>query len=273
MNRSVTAVAAVLLMGAGAALAAGDHAAAPMMASPQKPLTEDDLRNEANAPQRSESATSIIDRFKSGFGRSNPRIAVFWNRDFSEQVSDWASTRRIVVSGKGNLQGEVPDGKVQLDGNGSQAAQAEFRSAGASAKNSAPAFDLQAGFISQMGAAGVQVLDRTAIMRITDNALETGDFSRLSPDQARLEMRALGEHADYLLELSQVKSREFHIRVLDVRNGSVQTMLSSNGQPPESDKDRRWVATDHGFEKKKHKVTLADVGQELALQTLAKMAN
>jgi len=271
MNRPLTAVALSLLIGTGSALAAGDHAAAPMMASPQKPLTEDDLRNEANAPQRSESAESIIERFKSGFGRSNPRIAVFWNRDFSEQVSDWASTRRIVVSGKGHLQGEVPDGKVRLDGDGSQAAQAEFRSAGHSGK-SAPAFDLQAGFVSQMGAAGVRVLDRTAIMRITDNALEKGDFSRLSPDQARLEMRALGEHADYLLELSQVTGKEFHIRVLDISNGAVQTMLNSNGQPPESDKDRRWVATDHGFEKRKHRVTLADVGQELALQTLASMA-
>ena len=271
MNRPLTAVSLSLLIGTGSALAASDHAAAPMMASPQKPLTEDDLRNEANAPQRSESAETIIQRFKSGFGRSNPRIAVFWNRDFSEQVSDWASTRRIVVSGKGHLQGEVPDGKVQLDGSGSQAAQAEFRSAGHSGK-SAPAFDLQAGFVSQMGAAGVRVLDRTAIMRITDNALEAGDFSRLSPDQARLEMRALGEHADYLLELSQVTGKEFHIRVLDISNGAVQTMLNSNGQPPESDKDRRWVATDHGFEKRKHRVTLADVGQELALQTLASMA-
>jgi len=55
MNRPLTAVALSLLIGTGSALAAGDHAAAPMMASPQKPLTEDDLRNEADAPQRSES--------------------------------------------------------------------------------------------------------------------------------------------------------------------------------------------------------------------------
>ena len=53
-------------------------------------------------------------------------------------------------------------------------------------------------------------------MRITDNALETGEFSRLSPDQRRLEMRALGEHADMLLVFRELTSDQFQVEVLDV---------------------------------------------------------
>ncbi len=248
--------------------AANDHAAAPMKASPQKPLTGDDLRNEANASQRTESAEAIVQRFRNGKGSENPRMAIFWNRAFNDQVSDWASQRRVVVSGQGSLKGEIPDGDVSLEGQSKAAAQVETRSGRRSAPL-APAFDLQSGFVSQLTRAGVTVVDRDAIMRITDNALENGEFSRLSPDQARLEMRALDQHADYLMVLSQVSGNKFNIRILDVRDGSVQAMVSSNGVPPQTDDDRRWIATDGGFEKREQQVSLRDVGQELALQALA----
>lgn len=252
------------------AQAANDHAAAPMKASPRKPLTEDDLRGEANASRRTESAETIVQRFRNGKGKENPRIAVFWNRTFNDRVSDWASQRRVVVSGQGSLKGEIPDGDINLEGQSNTAAQVETRSGRRSAAM-APAFDLQSGFVSQLTRAGVSIVDRDAIMRITDNALEDGEFSRLSPDQARLEMRALDQHADYLMVLSQVSGNEFNIRVLDVDDGSVQAMVSSNGVPPETDEDRHWIATDGGFEKRERQVSLRDVGQELALQTLANL--
>jgi hypothetical protein len=258
----------VPLLAPGFALAAGQtHEAAPMMAPAQKPLTEDDLVNEANAPQRSESAKTILDRFTAGLGQTNPRIAIFWNRAFNDQVSDWASRRRVVISGTGSVRGEVPEGDLNLDGESRAAVQSETRS-GRSSGPAAPAFDLQGGFVSQLSRAGVRVVDRDAIMRITDNALEDGTFERLSPDQARLEMRALDQHADYLLVLSEVAADQFQIRVLNVKDGSVAALVSSNGMPPETEEDRRWVATDSGFEKRERRVSLKDVGQELALQTL-----
>lgn len=253
------------------AQAANDHAAAPMKASPQKPLTEDDLINEANASQRSESAERILQRFRQGMGRNNPRMAIFWNQEFNDQVSDWASRRRVVVSGEASLRGEVPEGDLNLDGNSRSAVQAETRPARRAAAT-APAFDLQSGFITQLTRAGVAVVDRDAIMRITDNSLEDGKFERLSPDQARLEMRALAQHTDYLMVLNQTSGNEFHIRILNVSDGSVRAMISSNGVPPETDEDRRWIATDSGFEKRERQVSMKDVGQELALQTLANLS-
>lgn len=269
MKRSLMAALLVSLLPM-ASQAANDHAPAPMKAPHQKPLTEQDLRTEANASQRTESAEAIIERFRAGLGNTNPRIAIFWNRAFNDQVSDWASQRRVVVSEQGSVHGRIPAGEVSLDGKANAAAQAETRSARRSAPM-APAFDLQAGLVAELARAGATIVDRDAIMRITDNALENGEFSRLSPDQARLEMRALSQHADYLMVLSQVAGNEFTIRVLNVSNGAIRAMVSSNGVPPATDADRRWMATDRGFEKRERQVSLRDVGQELALQTLAEL--
>ena len=144
---------------------------------------------------------------------------------------------------------------------------------GASDVPAGPAFELQRGLVSQMVEAGVTVVDRAAIMRITDNALETGEFSRLSPDQRRLEMRALGEHADMLLVFRELTSDQFQVEVLDVRNGSIRVMLSSNGVPPEKAGSNQWKATDRGFQKVEQTVTLDEIGRELALQTLAKLSS
>ena len=256
----------------GFSLAASQsHEAAPMMAPAQKPLTDSDLQNERWAPQRLESEEAILDHFHAAFDGNTPRVAVFWNRAFDDQVSDWRSSTRGVVSARGSLKGNVPDGNVDLQGQSQIAAQGEYRSNRTTGPAS-PAFELQSGLVSQLTEAGVTVVDRNAIMRITDNALETGDFSRLSPDQRRLEMRALGEHADMLLVFRRIADDRFEIEVLDVHNGSIRAMLSSNGVPPEKDKARQWKATDHGFQKVEHTFTLDEIGGELALQTLASVA-
>ncbi|WP_203299331.1 hypothetical protein [Marinobacter sediminum] len=259
------------LLASGYSLTASQsHEAAPMMAPAQKSLTDNDLTNDRSAPQRSESAEVIIKRFRAAYGNETPRVAVFWNRAFDDQVSDWSSNARGVVSTRGSLNGEVPDGNVDLQGHGQMAAQAEYRPNRRSGP-AEPAFQLQSGLVSQLTEAGVSVVARDAIMRITDNTLENGDFSRLSPDQRRLEMRALGEHADMLLVIRKLARDSFEVEVIDVQNGNIRAMLSSNGVPPEQDQTRQWKATSKGFQRIEQTFTLNEIGQELALQTLAKL--
>ena len=149
----------VPLLAPGFALAAGQtHEAAPMMAPAQKPLTDEDLKEDRAAAQRTESADVIIARFKGAFGDQPPRMAVFWNRAFDDQVSDWSSNTRGVVSTRGSLNGEVPDGNVNLQAQGQAAAQGEYRS-NRQKGPAGPAFDLQSGLVSQMVEAGVTVVD------------------------------------------------------------------------------------------------------------------
>lgn len=255
------------------ALAAQDHAAAPMKAEPTKPLTREEVRQqEAAESGRTLPEVTIIDRFQESSAAGMPRMAVFWNRDFDDQVSDWMSSHRHVVTSQGQLSGQVPEGELALEAEASSAVQGESRTMGTAERPDAPAFALQSGMVNQFARAGISVVDRAAIMRITDDALEDGSFSRLSPDQARLEMRALAEHADLLLVLEQVAESQFHIRVLDVQDGSLRAMVKSTGEPPADTSDRPWVASEGGFEKApRRKVSLDQVGRELALQTLMGM--
>lgn len=248
------------------------HQAAPMIAPANKPLSREALSEQKRAPQRQETAEAILSKFDRAFGEQKPRMAVFWNRAFDDQVSDWYSTRRGVASQRGHLAGEVPDGNVELQWNSQSAVQSEYR-AGSERSTLKPAFELQAGLVRQLKAAGVTVLDRASIMRLADNGLETGEFLRLSPDQRRLEMRALDQFADLLLVFRELSQDQFQLEVLDVHSGGIVAMLSSNGVPPGDESEYQWLATDEGFKRIYKDIPLDETGQELALQLLQNMAD
>lgn len=271
MRQSILAIATTCLI-APSTFAATDHAETPMMAAPVKPVTSEDRRIEAEAGERSEPSDAIIARFRQAYPASQPlSAAIFWNRKFNGQVSDWMSSRRSVVISAGSLTGKIPDGDVTLQGEGTAAAQVEYRSAHANS-GQAPAFEIQAGFIRQLQQAGARPMDRNALMRLTDNALEDGTFSRLSPDNSRLEMHALAKHADLMIQLEGSGVSGYRITVIDIKSGEIRTMVSASGLPPESEHPGRWVTSSTGFEKQREPITLEDVGQELALQTLQALA-
>lgn len=273
MMRRTTLMAAAALLVGGPALAQQDHAPAPMMAPAQDVLTSQDRAAEQQTSGRTRSAEAILAAFTDRFGDAPPAMAVYWNRAFGERVSDWASTRRSVVVGRESVRSDGPEGPAQRETDLSVAAQSETRAARGATGPARLAFALEAGFVERLRGAGIRVLDRRAIMRITDNALEDGSFSRLSPDRARLEMRSLAEHADFLVELRRDGTGRFRVTVLSVTDGSVQALFSSNGVPPEEDGAApRWITTDAGFERRERTVSLDAIGAELALLTLAGMS-
>lgn len=272
MSRSTVTAMLVLLLGSPAA-AQQDHAPAPMMAPAQEPLTSQDRAAEQQASGRTRSGEAIVAAFAERFGEAPPAMAVYWNRAFGDRVSDWASTRRSVVVGNESVRRDGPEGASRRDTELGLAAQSETRGPRDDSGSARLAFALEAGFVARLRGAGIRVLDRRAIMRITDNSLEDGSFSRLSPDRARLEMRSLAEHADFLVELRRDGGDRFRITVLSVADGSVQALFSSNGVPPEEDgAEPRWITTDEGFERRERTVSLDAIGGELALLTLAGMS-
>ena len=266
MSRGAVLLAAVLA--ASPVWAAGDHPAMPMMAEPNRPLTADDLAAQDKQPLRTRSRDDILQDFRAQ-PSAPPRMAVFWNRQFGDQVSDWVSSYRETASAQGTIQGQVPEGAVNLDARGRATTQAETRGRREAVRE--PVVELQAGFIQQLTEAGVTVIDRAAMMRITDNQLEDGQFDRLSPDQARLEMRALAAHADLLVELQQPRAEHFVLRVIDVNTGAIRTVMTSNGIPPQQDQRRQWQTTDRGFARYKPAAAPEETGQELALQLLERI--
>lgn len=262
---------------AGSAIAAEDHDAASMMAPADAPMTQDAF-DEASEDDdaRSASPEDILARFQNAFeGDDNPGIAVFWNSELPSRVSDWHSNHRDVLGISGEAEGTEEGQPTDMEGKVAISALVEYRSDQSRKQARETAFALQSGLIETFRDGEATVIDQAMAQRLTDNELEDGTFSRLSPDQLRLQMRALSKHADYVLELTtgdDFKDEEtYRVRVLSVENASVVAMFSTTGQPPQDEREEKWVATDSGYQKKERPVSLKEVGRELALQTMERM--
>lgn len=267
-----------LLWLSNAAIAQTDHSPAPMMAPAKAPLSEEAYRDQQAPGGREEDADTITARFRDRFsGDGEARIAVLWNEALSSRVSDWQSRQRATLGVRGEFEASGPDGDSQGNAQGQAIAQNEYRDGGQPASDNRAAHELQSGLITTFRSAGASVVDRALAARLTDNALEDGSFSRLSPDNARLRMRALAEHADFVMELTAGPAFEdrpvYQVRVLSTRDASVLAVFTSTGRRDnDEDPPYQWVATDRGYQKREQPLSLAETGRELALQTMARMA-
>jgi len=257
---------------AGSVLAAEDHRAAPMVAPAQAPLTEQAYDEANQPPGRQGQPDDIIAAFRQRF--DEPRIAVFWNRALPARVSDWYGHYRASAGQSARVSGEAEGETVNLSGRASASAQAEYRGDRPDHSGDQAAFELQDGLINAFQDGGARMVDQSLAQRLTDNALEDGTFSRLSPDNARLQMRALAEHADYVLELTAdpgPAQPRYRVRVLSTADATVLATFVTSGEPPEDENDRTWVATSSGYQQREAPLSLTRVGRELALRAMEKM--
>jgi len=263
------------LVGAAPLSAEQSHPAAPMAAPATSVLSERAFEEGNELIFRTRSAERIIAAFTAQ--HAEPRIAVFWNDALPSRVSDWHSRSRSAVASRGEVQGQLEGDPVELRGQSNVSAQSEYRGEYREQRSSGLAAALQDGLISTLREARATVVDQALAQRITDNALEDGTFTRLSPDQLRLQMRALGEYADYVLELTARASvseyERFQVRVLSVSDASVLATFTTSGQPPEDERESAWVATPGGYERRERPVPVNRIGRELALQSMDRMVD
>jgi hypothetical protein len=257
-------------------LAADEHKAAPMMAPADAPVREQEFEKGNRPEGRQATAQDILERFRARFAGEDPlRFAVFWNRELPERISDWRSQRRVVLGISGEAKGTDQDKATDLESRGAITSQAEYRGTRRH-YDSDTAFALQSGLIRALREAGVSVIDQALAQRITDNALEDGTFARLSPDRARLAMRALDRHAEYVLELTAGENfgdeATYNVRVLSVNDASILASFTTPARPPETSDQTEWVTTESGYEKRERPLSMTQVGRELALETLSRMA-
>lgn len=258
------------------ALAQQDHPATEMMAPAQVPMSEEAYAESLRDPSRRPPEQDVIRRFRQAFpDQGKPRIAVFWNREFPTRVSDWYSHHRGSLNAKGELSVTGKDAREEK-GRATLTMEQESRGGLRPSDRNAIALGLQGGLISAFKQGGATLIDQSMAQRITDNALEDGTFERASPDQLRLQMRALSQHADYVLEL--VVGSEFdrdglyQVRVLSVKDASVVAVFNTDGKPPGSEDQHAWVVTDGGFEKRDRPQPMSTTGKEIALHTMAQMS-
>ncbi|GGJ79375.1 MULTISPECIES: hypothetical protein [Alloalcanivorax] len=258
------------LAGIGAALAQ-DHSAAPMMAPARSPLTEQGWSDLSTRSGRISDADSIVDQFRERFP-DRPRIAVLWHQALSDRVSDWYGYHRTTLAMSGKSSQSDGKKRTQQQGNVAAGVQSETRGVPGE-RQKETSFALRDGLIGTFQSAGASMVDEGLARRLSDNALEDGTFSRLSPDQLRLQMRALAEYADYVLELTAGDGSDpgYRVRVLSTENATVVTTFSTTAEPPESEKESHWVATSSGYQKRDMPVSLSQIGRELALLTMERM--
>lgn len=136
-------------------------------------------------------------------------------------------------------------------------------------------FGLEAGFTSTMLSGGTQLLDRATLMRLTD--LDQGPPGGGSlPDSQRLETSALVGHANVVIEVEVTHAPDtplklvFRIRALDVQSGRILMVLHHGGIPAGERQEFR--AVPGGFERAAPRYASAEIGRELALQTMIELA-
>ena len=228
-------------------------------------------------------------RFSSAYARArSPRIVIFWNREFSDEVS---SDYQDYVSGDSHSEGtvrtstDVAGGRRWAAGttetNSSTDSSFEVRGGtrrirpeGGRMLNGSTDFDVKQGFTSALGGAGARLVDLNAIMRTTGVAKGAGERANVQA----LETQALMANADIVIEVMQMGSSDgplgvdFRVIVRSLRGARQLASFRSDGAPPVQ--RMGYVAGANGFERARPPApTPSGVGRQLASQVMSALAN
>jgi hypothetical protein len=221
------------------------------------------------APDPNAAADAAIERFKQAYARRGaPRIAVFWNRQLTDRLSQWVATDRVVATGNLAVMGDGKSGgtndKLAASGERVVSAQKIERDPARTSPGEAWSWEFQNGFLDPLLRAGARVVDRAAIVRLTA-AKRSGVGSAAAPDEQTIEIQALQGFADVLVEiLVSPSGQDLHALVKEVNSGIVLASLDSRGLPGAAP-TREYVATSRGFESRDRPPELSRVAASLSL--------
>ena len=241
----------------------------------------------APIPQRS-AGSIAASRFSQAYARAkSPRIVIFWNREFSDEVS---SDYEDYVSGDSHTEGratttaDVEGGRRWATGSSERTASVDssfdvrggtrrIRPDGGRMLDGATDFDVKSGFTSALSGAGARLVDLNAIMRRTGLANGAGERANVQA----LETQALLANADIVIEVMQMGSSDgpvgtdFRVIARSVRGARQLASFRSDGTPPPQ--RMGLVAGANGFERAQAPVpTPSGVGRQLASQVMSAMA-
>ncbi|MET0372134.1 MAG: hypothetical protein ABW039_12260 [Sphingobium sp.] len=287
--------AALMIAGLGAMLVATPAMAQyrdgqPPMSGPGNNMRAGEPETLAPPPPPADPALGAMSRFGYAYARAkSPRIVVFWNREFTDEVASKyehytridsaavgvAASQSVAVGGFG-----IAAGASQ--GAAMSASSTEIRSGvdrvGTSQRASNYAetidFDIEQAFQGTLSQSGARLVDRTSIMRTTGLAQGAGQEANVQG----LETSAILNKADIVLEVVQMadsrKERGIAYRIIarNVRSGKVLARLSSDGEPPA--RPMPLVAGPNGFVRAvQPAATPSDVGRQLAVETMGALAS
>ncbi len=229
---------------------------------------------------------AVLQRFRSAYSaRKQPRLAVFWNRQLSDQVATTYRDGLRIRSTGGAESTRTHDETRSLDGVTSmtqntssfdKTTDIDRRDGPINSAPRRPGFaelndwQFENGFTNAFLNAGGRLIDRNLIIRGSAEAKNPDG----RPNLQGIEAAALAAKADLLMEVLQTPDQTspsgfaFRVAIKDLKSGMIVTNVVSRAVPREEGPPR-YVATNQGFERATQSYGVDDVGNTLALETMS----
>lgn len=240
--------------------------------------------------------SGTVSTFASSYAaHGKPRLALYWNRQLSEALSEWYSDTRVVSSANSNssMSGEF---NLNQSGSSQESLEIQRRVQDRRRPTTSESFEweFQDAFLAPFLEAGATIIDRAAMVRFTGADMQ-------GSTENTVEVRALQGKADYLMEIlvaSNWRSStgyELRTRIIDIKTGAIVAMVnaknlkewnpekdilaSSRGftDPEDNDDDdenfgpqgeKKYQASASGFHAKRKPPKLPKIAQNLAYNTM-----
>lgn len=275
-----------VFLGISSFVVAQVHQPEEMMASKTEMPQEEIYLNQRRA--------DILNKFKQAYlKKGEPKIAIFWNRKFDDQLSQWYQGYRVSHTGE-----SFAKGQIQIKPNDEKASEVNLiaKEKNVSAKYvevrqeqqrqgfaEAEGFEFESSFTSTFLAVPATIVDRATIMRLTQRQSTKESGIETVSDQQKIETDSLIGHADFFAEVLLtpnevgVTAWSFMVSVKSVKEGRIVAMFKSDAlNSPKLKDNKRWVATNKGFVKVDDRENIAtpeQLGVQLAYETMRALTN
>ena len=214
-----------------------------------------------------------IESFRTAYAQAGrPRIAVYWNRQLSDQDGDWNGNQRTVI--ERNLQRNgLKAGKAEQGGE-SETTTISDQTREQSSSRSGPAeldmMEFEDGMIAAFESGGCQLVDRNVIVRLA--GASAGGKSSLGSETG-----ALKTYADILAEVVVVADPggslgyAFRVTMKSVTDGRILASIVHRPNEKSMSESGEFVAGDNGFERKVDK-GFAVQGRQVGAKAMSALA-
>lgn len=232
----------------------------------------------------------IIDAYAQSYARQlRPRIVVFWNRDFGDEV---VTSYRDVLTANSNLHaGASANASGRVLGNSMSASEDATLSVDSSTEIAVESrridpqvrqgltelvdWKVEGLFMQTLLNGGTRLVDREVIFRSTGRDSE----SNQQVNRQKIEMDSLIDKADLLMEVFLAPDYEaksgvaFRVSVTDINTGVIVAHLYTPASPPTL-VTSGYQATNRGFQKveTESEFETVDIGKTLALRTMEELS-
>jgi hypothetical protein len=196
---------------------------------------------------------ALVARFAELYAKKGkPKLAIFWNRELTDQLDEWYSNTRMVVSRQGDLSvsGDV---NIAATTSGQTVMERQVRAPQPARGKGAErtVWMLQDGFLQPFMRSKAAIYDRAAVVRLMGSERKGSPIG--GTNALTLEMQALKGSVDILVELLATDSppstigEEFRAQLIDIRTGQLLGFVNSRHLPGWEDHESRYVATGSGY--------------------------